>query len=75
MARRSISIREKIEKQKAVVFALKDKYDAALQELHDLEKRERELQSKELLEAFAKSERSYDEIMTFLSDKNQENDD
>ncbi len=75
MARRSISIQEKIEKQKSVVFALKDKYDAALQELHDLEKKERELQSKELLEAFSKSEKSYEEIMAFLKNENQEKDD
>ena len=33
MARRSISIDEKIEQQKKIVFSLKDKYEAALAEL------------------------------------------
>ena len=49
MARRSISIDEKISKQKEVVSSIKDKYDAALDELANLMKKKEELQGKELL--------------------------
>lgn len=36
MARRTISIDEKIKNQKEVVFALKDKYEVAVEELNKL---------------------------------------
>ena len=39
MARRSISIDEKINQQKQVVFQAKDKYDAAVAELDNLMKK------------------------------------
>lgn len=38
MARRSISIDEKIERQKEITFVLKDKYEAAVAELDALMK-------------------------------------
>ncbi len=44
MAGRRISIDEKIERQKKVVFALKDKYDAALAELDALMQQKKETQ-------------------------------
>lgn len=71
MARRSISIDEKIEKQKEVVLAAKSRYDAAVKELDILMKRKRELQGKELLEAFANSDKSLEEILAFMSEKNR----
>jgi hypothetical protein len=43
MARRSISIEEKISKQKQVVVQAKDKYEAALGELDALLKKKRDL--------------------------------
>lgn len=72
MARRSISIDEKIEKQKEVVAAAKDKYDAALNELNILVKKKQDLQGKELLNAFVNSEKSLDEILAFMSGKNDD---
>lgn len=66
MARRTISIDEKINQQKQVVFHAKDKYDAAVAELEKLMKKRDELRSKELLEAFANSKKSFDEVMNFL---------
>lgn len=51
MARRSISIDEKIKRQKEVVAMAKDKYDAALNELNILLKKKQDLQGKELLNA------------------------
>lgn len=72
MARRSISIDEKIAQQKQVVFQAKDKYEAALAELDKLMKKRDELRSKELLAAFATSKKSFDEVMNFLQGDNTE---
>lgn len=66
MARRSISIEEKIQQQKEVVSKAKDKYEAALEELEKLMKKRDEIRNKEILDAFATSSKSYDEIMAFL---------
>lgn len=68
MGRRSISIDEKITRQKEVVSVMKDKYDSALNELNALMKKKRELQGKELLNAFENSSRRLDEILTFLNE-------
>lgn len=62
MGRRSISIDEKIAKQKEVVSAMKDKYDSALNELSILMKKKQEIQGKELLNAFVNSNKSLDEM-------------
>ena len=72
MARKRITIDEKIERQKEVVFRLKDKYDAALAELDRLQQKRIELQSKELMKAIEKSGRSYEEILAFLSNSEEE---
>ena len=66
MARRSISIDEKINQQKQVVFHAKDKYDAAVAELEKLMKKRDEVRQKELLNAFAASNKSFEEVMSFL---------
>jgi len=65
--RKRITIDEKIERQKEVVSKAKDKYDAALDELNRLMQKREEARRKELLDAFMKSDRTYDEIMEFLS--------
>ncbi|MBM7563052.1 ErpK protein [Fusibacter tunisiensis] len=72
MGRRSISIDEKISKQKEVVSAMKDKYDSALNELNLLMKKKQELQGKELLNAFVNSNKSLDEILAFMSENEDE---
>jgi len=69
MARRSISLDEKIKKQKEVVSTTKDKYDAALNELNHLIKKKQDLQGKELINAFVKSDKSLDEILAFMNGK------
>ena len=69
MARRSISIEDKINQQKEAVSKAKDRYDAAVAELEKLMKKRDEIRNKELLDAFATSDKSYDEIMEFLSGK------
>ena len=72
MARRSISIDEKINQQKQVVFQAKDKYDAAVAELEKLMKRRDEVRQKELLNAFASSNKSFEEVMSFLRGRSPE---
>lgn len=67
MAGRKIDIEEKINQQKQVVAKEKERYDAALAELEKLMKKRDEQRNKELLEAISKSEKSYEEIMGFLS--------
>ena len=71
MARRSTAIDEKISRQKEVVSLLKDKYEAALEELANLMKKEQELQGKELLNAFMSSDKSQNEILEFMKVKSE----
>ena len=67
MARRNIPIEEKIETQKELVSKAKDRYEAELDKLEKLMRKRDELRSKELMEAFANSERSFEAVMRFLS--------
>ena len=71
MARRSTAIDEKISRQKEVVWLLKDKYEAALEELANLMKKKQELQGKELLNAFMSSDKSQNEILEFMKVKSE----
>ena len=73
MARRSIPIEEKIEIQKEQVSKTKDRYEAELAKLEKLMRKRDELRSKELMDAFTNSERSFEEVMRFLDGK-EEND-
>ena len=73
MARRSIPIEEKIEIQKEQVQKTKDRYEAELAKLEKLMRKRDELRSKELMDAFTNSERSFEEVMRFLAGK-EEND-
>ena len=66
MARRIITIDEKIERAQKEVIKAKEKYEAAINELKELQERKKEIQSKELMNAFQESSRSYNEIMAFL---------
>ncbi|MDY3999356.1 MAG: ErpK protein [Blautia sp.] len=74
MARRSIPIEEKIESQKELVSKAKDRYEAELDKLEKLMRKRDELRSKELMEAFANSERSFEEVMRFLTTSEEETD-
>ena len=67
MARRKLSIDDKIEQQKLVVSKVKDRYEAELEELNQLMKKRDELRSKELLQAIEQSKHSFEEITDFLS--------
>mgnify|MGYP004564172565 CR=1 FL=1 len=67
--RRTITFDEKIEKAQAAVFQAKDKYDAAVEELNELQKKKQELQKQELLKAIEASPLSYEEILKLLTGK------
>ena len=73
MARRVITLDEKIEKAEAAVVAAKQKYDAALDELERLVTKRKELDDKKLLEAYHSSGKTVDEIISFLQSDNSEN--
>lgn len=70
MARR-VSIEEKIEIQKGQVSKAKDRYETELTKLEKLMRKRDELRSKELMDAFTNSERSFEEVMRFLSGKEE----
>ena len=69
MARRVISLDEKIEKAEAAVAMAKKKYDAALDELEKLVTKRKQLEDKKILEAYHASDKSADEIIAFLMTK------
>ena len=68
MAGRKIDIDEKIERAQEDVIKAKKKYDETVEALEKLITKKKEMQQKELLQAFANSSKSYDEILKFLSE-------
>ena len=68
MARRAITIDEKIEKAEAVVAAAKAKYDAALDELERLVAKRKEMDYQKVLEAYHAGGKTADEIVAFICD-------
>lgn len=68
MARRMVTIDDKIAQAESLVIKTKEKYDAALEELNRLIKKKRELEGKELMRAYEKSGRSLQEVLEFLGE-------
>ena len=66
MARRVITLEEKIEKAQAAVLAAKNKYDAALDELEKLVTKRKQLEDKKLLEAYHAGDKTADEIIEYI---------
>lgn len=66
MARRVIPLSEQIDRQEAIVIAMKKKYDASVEKLEKLVTKQRELESKEILEHLKTTSRSFNEIIAFL---------
>ena len=73
MARRSIPIEERIAAQEQEVLKTKKKFEEASDKLKDLYRKRDEGRKKELLEAVARSSRSYEEIMAFIQSDTDEN--
>ena len=72
MARKTISLDEKIEKAEAAVLAAKARYDKALDELEKLVTKKKQLEDKRVLEAYHESDKTADEIVAFLMTKDEE---
>lgn len=68
MARRTITLDEKISRAEAAVLAAKEKYDAALDEMEKLITKRKQMDDKRLLEAYHASSRTVDEMLEFLKD-------
>jgi multidrug resistance efflux pump len=69
MARRKLTIEEKISRQETEVAKAKKKYDSAVEELNRLVTLKKEQESKELFTAIEKSGKSFEEVMEFLKEK------
>ena len=69
MARRTITLDEKIEKAEAAVVASKAKYDAALDELEKLVAKRKAQDDKKLIAAYHDGDKSLDEIIAFIQGK------
>ena len=69
MARRVMTLDEKIRKAEAAVAAAKAKYDAALDELEKLVTKRKQLDDKKVLEAYHAGDKTADEIVAFIQEK------
>jgi flagellar motility protein MotE (MotC chaperone) len=66
MARRVITLDEKIKAAEAAVAAAKAKYDAALDELEKLVTKKKQLDDKKVLEAYHAGDKTAAEIVAFI---------
>jgi len=64
---------QKIEKAQSDVVKAKKKYDLAVSTLKDLMDKRDALKRDELINAIMKSDKSYDQILQFIQQSNQEN--
>lgn len=70
MARRIISLDEKIEKTEATMLAAKAKYDKALDEMEKLVEKRKKQNDKKILDAYHAGNKTAEEIIAFIqSDK------
>ena len=60
------TIETEITKVKAAMFKLQDRYDKLADQLKDLEEQKRQAEADIIMDAYMKSGKSLDEIMTFL---------
>ena len=81
MGRKAASIEEQINRQEAVVLAMKKKiddmkakYEAEIEKMAKLVEKKKQIECKEILELLKTTNRSYDEIIAFLKgeDPNRE---
>jgi len=74
MARRIVTLDEKIEKAEAAMIAAKAKYDKALDEMEKLVTKKKQQNDKKILEAYHAGNKSAEEIIAFImGDKTSEN--
>lgn len=61
------SIEAEISKVKADMSKLQDRYDKLADKLEELQDQKRQIEADAIMDAYFKSGKSYDEIMTFLN--------
>ena len=66
MARRVITLDEKIKTAENAVAAAKSKYDTALDELEKLVTKKKQLDDKKVLDAYHAGDKTADEIVAFI---------
>ena len=71
MARRTISLDEKIEKAEVAMLAAKAKYDTALDELEKLVAKRKQQDDKKVLDAYHAGNKTADEIVAFIKSERQ----
>lgn len=69
MARRTITLDEKIRDAEAALAATKAKYDKALDELEKLVAKRKQLDDKKVLDAYHAGNKTADEIVAFIQSK------
>ena len=69
MARRTITLDEKIRDAEAALAATKAKYDKALDELEQLVAKRKQLDDKKVLDAYHAGDKTADEIVAFIQSK------
>ena len=67
------TLEQKIEKAQSDVVKAKKKYDLTVSTLKDLMDKRDALKRDELINAIMKSEKSYDQILQFIQQSDQEN--
>lgn len=72
MARRTITLEEKIEKAEAEVAVTKRKHDAAVDKLAKLVAKQRERDDKKVLAAYHTGDKTADEIVAFIHGTTEE---
>lgn len=60
------TIDAEIEKVKTEMIRVQEKYDKLAEKLLDLQEQHKKYEAQQILEAYAKSGKSYHELMTFL---------
>ena len=71
MARRIVSLDEKIEKAEAVMLAAKAKYDKALDEMEKLVEKRKKQNDKKIIDAYHAGTKTAEEIIAFIQADNQ----
>ena len=82
MGRRAVPIDEQIDRQEAVVLAMKKKiddmkakYEAEIEKMAKLVEKKKQIECKEILELLKTTTRSFDEIKAFLRGENPDEED
>ena len=68
-------LEQKIEKIEKAISRNREQYDKLTAELEELHKKQKAIQSEELLKAISEIQKSYEEILNFIQGKTESTDD